>query len=719
MTLRARLALISAGVSVALLGLVIGVGFALWAGLSGEQQTLAVALVAERWPILSLAALLALLLPAGLLYSALVRSHILVAKQMAEETRIIAEANPAHRLGLTGVAEWDDLVEAVNSLASRFQTLTEGVDAKINAARGSAEEERNQLAALMTQLAQSVLVCHVDGRILLYNNSARQLLGPTLPGREAVPLGLGRSIFPLIERNLFNHALETLGDRIRQGERHPLVSFVTTTRAGQLIRVQMGPVAAWRSPEAEAPAPAARSEIAGIVLTLEDVTVPVKAAGRFDALIQLITSAGRAALANIRAAIETMVAFPDMEPERQKQFIGIITQEATAFSVKLEKAESEFAESLKTEWLMDDIRASDLVSAVQRRIERKLGMRPAAEPIGTTIWLRVDSYSLIQVISYLASRLKYELEVGEFALRLGQEGRFAHIDLIWSGSPITVETWHAWETQPLRMGGEANPLNLRMVMQRHAGEAWYQIEQAARRAFFRLLVPARGTGETPVPAAQAGGTSDQLVSGDVFRPSPQKSDLDDCRLQDLALTAFALGTTGSNPAAGDAIFSIGAIRIINGRLLRQEVYEQLVSPGQMVAAASAQSYRLEPSRLEGQPLIEAVLPAFCRFCEGTVLVSFGALHDMRLLRSKEVRSGIRFSNPVLDVALLAGGVQPNIDGSGLDAIAQRLGIATAPRATALERAIATGQVFLKLIPLLAERGISTLKQARQASEKVT
>jgi signal transduction histidine kinase len=47
------------------------------------------------------------------------------------------------------------------------------VESRIREARLSVEEERNRLAALMSELNQSVVVCNLDGRILLYNNRAR------------------------------------------------------------------------------------------------------------------------------------------------------------------------------------------------------------------------------------------------------------------------------------------------------------------------------------------------------------------------------------------------------------------------------------------------------------------------------------------------------------------------------------------------------------------
>jgi DNA polymerase-3 subunit epsilon len=102
--------------------------------------------------------------------------------------------------------------------------------------------------------------------------------------------------------------------------------------------------------------------------------------------------------------------------------------------------------------------------------------------------VKVDSFSLLQAISYLVSRLSDEFEVREVRFRLSR-GRLAHLDLIWSGQAMSTETVMAWELEPMTFAGESSPLTVRDVIARHDGEIWLQREKTQHRAFFRLLLP--------------------------------------------------------------------------------------------------------------------------------------------------------------------------------------------------------------------------------------
>jgi DNA polymerase-3 subunit epsilon len=123
------------------------------------------------------------------------------------------------------------------------------------------------------------------------------------------------------------------------------------------------------------------------------------------------------------------------------------------------------------------------------------------------------------------------------------------------------------------------------------------------------------------------------------------------------------------------------------------------------------------SMLLSQPTIDLVLPAFHDFCADTVLVGHNVAFDMRFLELKEAALGVRFDQPVLDTLLLSAVAHPNQQSHSLEAIMQRLGIQMEQRHNALADATATAQVFMRLLPALAEQGVVTLRQALAASQK--
>jgi DNA polymerase III subunit epsilon len=87
---------------------------------------------------------------------------------------------------------------------------------------------------------------------------------------------------------------------------------------------------------------------------------------------------------------------------------------------------------------------------------------------------------------------------------------------------------------------------------------------------------------------------------------------------------------------------------------------------------------------------------------------------------KEAAAGVRFDHPVLDTVLLGALVHGQEDSLTLDVLADRYGVVLPPeqRHTALGDSLATAEVLLKLLDLLAASGITTLKDAVEASGKV-
>jgi DNA polymerase-3 subunit epsilon len=204
---------------------------------------------------------------------------------------------------------------------------------------------------------------------------------------------------------------------------------------------------------------------------------------------------------------------------------------------------------------------------------------------------------------------------------------------------------------------------------------------------------------------------------DLFARSESSRAMDERPLAELSYTVFDTETTGLEPSAGDRIIQVGAVRVVNGKLLRGEAFEQLVDPERSLPAAGIAIHGIRPEMLAGQPTLDKVLPAFHAYAADTVLVAHNAAFDMRFLQLAESQSGVRFDQPVLDTLLLSALAQPNQESHRLEAIAERLEVEIIGRHTALGDALVTAEVFIKLLPLLAEAGIRTLGQAREAAKK--
>ncbi|MBI5107134.1 MAG: DNA polymerase III subunit epsilon [Rhodocyclales bacterium] len=664
-----------------------------------------------------------------ILLRSLFQQYVHALSRMAETLRLMLGANRNFRVAPEGPPEVCDLARAANDLARQRNELLDDVEAQIRVAKATVEEEKNRLAALMSELALGVVVCNLDGRILLYNSRARLQFkalaqGPTSMSGGAL-IGLGRSIFSILERGQITHSLENIQQRLRRGSAEPTANFITATRGGQLLRAQMAPVlgrAETTGEEGAANPIGAEPQVTGYVLTIENITRNFEREAERDQALQTLTDGNRAALGNIRAAVETLLDSPEMEAEIRERFMRVISDEASAMSSRLDATMNRFADSLKTRWPLEDVLAIDILSAAARRIEDKLKLPIKHEEEDASLWMRVDSFSLIQAITFLASRLQDHYEIRELRLRLAAEGKMVFVDLIWSGTTVSSETLYTWELEPMNVGNETSPLTLRDVVERHGGEIWYQREKAAHRAFFRIVLPAAATPDAPVADQAQHLHSDsrpEYYDFDLFAArDAEGANIDlDRKLSELAYSVFDTETTGLQPSQGDEIIQMGAVRIVNHRLLRQEIFDQLVDPRIPLKPEGIPIHGITEAMVAGQPQLDVVLPAFHEFCHETVLVAHNAAFDMRFFQLKEDSLGVKFTQPVLDTLLLSAVIHPNQESHKLELIAERLGINVIGRHTALGDAFVTGEVFLKMIPLLADMGIVTLRQALEAAQK--
>jgi DNA polymerase III subunit epsilon len=702
-------ALLAPGLLLALFA--VGGGAAFWGTLDEAQRQVLGAALNHSGMLLMLVGLGLWALGAwgaNLLY----QRHVAAASRLLEQAQVRVDGDLPHPIAPAGGGALQGLAQGLNQLVQQRTQLRDDMAQQVAQASRHIDQERSRLAALMSELTQSVVVCNLDGRILLYNQQARAQFralsaAPTLAGGAEL-IGLGRSIYGVFERKLVAHALEKIEARLARAEARPTAQFVTTTPAGQLLRAVMTPVRDTAS---------GGCAMHGFVLMLDNITREFEDDSARDQRLHRFTEVSRASLGNLHAAVE-MLDDAEMEPALRERFQAVIRDEARAMSQRIQDLATRNTQALSTRWPLEDMLGADLVSAAVRRIESLPGLRARAGEVDATLWLQVDSFSLLLALASLASRLADEYDIRLVELRLSPAGLRAHLDLVWTGPSMSTETVLNWEAEPMKIGTESSPLSVRDVVQRQGGEFWFERERVRHQTFFRFLLPLAGAQEPLDPGAFVHADSrPEYYDFDLFQASESTHALDDRPLAELAYTVFDTETTGLNPSEGDEIIQVGATRIVGGRLLRQECFEQLVDPQRDIPAAGIPIHGIRPEMVMGQPNIDTVLPAFHRFAQDTVLVAHNAAFDMRFLQLKELRTGLRFEQPVLDTLLLSAAVHPHQESHRLEAIAERLGVNVLGRHTALGDAMVTAEVFLKLLPLLQAAGIHTLGQAREASQK--
>ena len=170
-------------------------------------------------------------------------------------------------------------------------------------------------------------------------------------------------------------------------------------------------------------------------------------------------------------------------------------------------------------------------------------------------------------------------------------------------------------------------------------------------------------------------------------------------------------TTGLNPAR-DRIVSLGAVRLQGGKLLRNQVLDLLINPGRQIPAVSTAVHGISDLMVLPAPAYAEVAPKIMAALQGLAVIGHHTVFDLAVLRRASTAVGIDWQDPPwLDTALLYSALHPEARHFDLDAAAEALGVAIHGRHTALGDALATAELYLKLLPMLQARGILTLGQA--------
>jgi DNA polymerase-3 subunit epsilon len=201
------------------------------------------------------------------------------------------------------------------------------------------------------------------------------------------------------------------------------------------------------------------------------------------------------------------------------------------------------------------------------------------------------------------------------------------------------------------------------------------------------------------------------------RPLPDGVDLK-TSLNDLPAWSVDTETTGLHVVA-DAIVSIGAVRIKGGQaLLESTVYSLVKAPVSITATAHA-IHGLKDEDLAAAPTLAALWGRLGGTLMDSVWIGHNIAFDIAQIHYDLGRTRIRWQGPIaLDVMLLSAALDPR-GSHDLDALAQSFGLAIDQRHHALGDALATAELYFKILPLLANKGIDSLGDALRFQRRAT
>ncbi|SEA55353.1 DNA polymerase-3 subunit epsilon [Desulfuromusa kysingii] len=682
-----------------------------WASLNEAQQTTLSAMLSTLTPF-PLLGTITIFFIIGALINLLFNDYIVPILKLAESARIISSVNPKHRAQIKNSSkEIQYLADIINQSADAFSELQKDVAGKIATAQMTLDEERTRLAALMSELPHGVIVCNTDGQVLLYNQQAQELFKRDATKASDPPptrglLGLGRSIFSILDRDPIVHGLEMLHKCHMSGRKNMVNNAMITLRTALCLRINMAPFFTEQE---------GVQTISGFVLTLEDMTRQIESDSRRDLLIQSLIDEQQKDVDAIRDAISSILDRPNLEHEELQSYRQRIDQASQSLQAHVNEAKINYAHHLRALNQNENVLAHNLLEIISTNINKQFAMK--VTPIAPTgAWLQLDSYSMVQALSHLAGLLQMHYNVSELLMTLSCDAKsVSELVISWPGQEISSELLTTWQLTPLTTDTNGNSLNFQDTIANLSGEI-IPI-QAAEGLCTGLTIVLPSSDKDLTPAIHTEIEHRPIsYEFDLFKRD-EWQEFSQISLRKLTYVVFDTETTGLNPSKGDEIIQLGAIRIVNGQLLYHEVIDQLIDPQRFVPRESVAIHGIQPALLLGQPTLDKVLPHFQTFVENSVLVAHNAAFDMRFLQLQEMKTGIVFENPVLDTLLLSSIVHPNQDSHSLDDLAERLNVTIIGRHTALGDAIVTGEIMLKLIPLLEAQGIHTLADALAATSQ--
>ena len=184
----------------------------------------------------------------------------------------------------------------------------------------------------------------------------------------------------------------------------------------------------------------------------------------------------------------------------------------------------------------------------------------------------------------------------------------------------------------------------------------------------------------------------------------------------VSLNAVIVDTETTGPDASTArVIQIGAVRLRNGRVEEQGVFDMLVNPGIPIPASSTAIHGITDADVTDAADFRTRFEAFREFAGKDVLIGHSIGFDLAVLKRECALAGIDWKRPrTLCTRLLARVAKPSLHDFSMEMLAGLFGVTIEDRHSALGDAVATAKLFVAMVPLLRAQNIRTLAEAEEA-----
>lgn len=614
----------------------------------------------------------------GLLFDENVAKPILA---LASDLSTRARADVDLEIDETQAKHLSTLAPAANAINAALAEARAARQRAIERETARISREKALFEALFRDLGEGAVVATPDNRVMLYNRMAQELLGE---------IGLDRPLSAFLRPEPVLDALKRMqAARIRG--RISAETFLAASADG--TRFLLGRVSPILSDE----------EVTGHVLIFRDATDDLSAHAHNDHLFNSLLEGVRRPAATIGALLDVLQSGDDLLPETRARFRQGIEDEVGRLFGCLDDMGKRHSAARSRRWPMSPVAVSHIFDGLSAQIDLPLA---TGETDATLI---CDGFAITALLAQVIDGLTETGERRDLALGAEVEGEETRLVMTWQGPAVRDGEIAGWLARPLSTAYV--DYTGRDALSGHQSDLWCEPTATGHRIVMPLV-----SGAPPLALGDA-----RPEFYDFNLPDAPMGDLAERALADLSFVVFDTETTGLSPRGGDEIVQIAGIRIVNGRILRGEIFDTLVNPGRAIPPASTRVHHISDDMVTDAPDITQAGQRFHEFCKGAVLVAHNAPFDLAFLRLKEQVIGRRFDNPVLCTVLMSAGLFEHTGAHTLDALCERFGVTIPPEArhTAMGDTLATAEVFVQMLELLKAKGVTTLGGAIAEEGRMT